>query len=258
MANAGRVITSDGRDGRGCDCPDCRARPSSCGLSGCACQSPGAGRRNAHQAGLARCCIGELLRRGGVQGPCQGHAGHAARYLGALAREERRQADRAVAARIHLAHVVADGATCGTQLAQGDPPFRAVLCRAQFMRRDPTLGLKARVPQSDGFHTWSEDEIARYEAHYPVGSKARLALALGLYTAQRRGDVVKIGRQHIRDGVLTLRQRQDRCSRCHPGAARATGDHRRHLDRGPTDAAHDQEGQALRAERFQRAVSQVV
>jgi integrase len=33
-----------------------------------------------------------------------------------------------------------------------------------------------------------------------------LALALGLYTAQRRGDVVKIGRQHIRDGVLTLRQ----------------------------------------------------
>jgi integrase len=76
----------------------------------------------------------------------------------------------------------------------------------KFMRRDPTLGLKAKLPQSDGIHTWSEDEIASYEAYYPIGSKARLALALGLYTAQRRGDVVKIGRQHIRDGVLTLRQ----------------------------------------------------
>ena len=76
----------------------------------------------------------------------------------------------------------------------------------KFMRRDPTLGLKAKVPKSDGIHTWSEDEVSRFEAFYPVGSKARLALALGLYTAQRRGDVVKIGRQHIRDGVLTLRQ----------------------------------------------------
>ena len=32
--------------------------------------------------------------------------------------------------------------------------------------------------------------------------------ALGLYTAQRRGDVVRIGRQHIRDGVLTVRQQK--------------------------------------------------
>jgi integrase len=33
-----------------------------------------------------------------------------------------------------------------------------------------------------------------------------LALALLLYTGQRRGDVVRMGRQHIKDGVLTLRQ----------------------------------------------------
>jgi integrase len=76
----------------------------------------------------------------------------------------------------------------------------------KFMRNDPTLGIKAKVPKSDGIHCWSADEIARFEAHHAVGSKARLAFALGLYTAQRRGDVVKIGRQHIRDGVLTLRQ----------------------------------------------------
>ena len=41
-----------------------------------------------------------------------------------------------------------------------------------------------------------------------VGSKPRLALALLLYTAQRRGDVVKMGRQHIKDGALTVKQQK--------------------------------------------------
>jgi len=76
----------------------------------------------------------------------------------------------------------------------------------KLIAADPTLGIKVRLPKSDGYHTWTEDEIGAFETKHPIGSKARLALALGLYTAQRRGDVVKIGRQHIRDGVLRLRQ----------------------------------------------------
>lgn len=35
-----------------------------------------------------------------------------------------------------------------------------------------------------------------------------MALALGVITAQRRGAVVHIRRQHIRDGVLTVRQQK--------------------------------------------------
>jgi integrase len=75
-----------------------------------------------------------------------------------------------------------------------------------MVREDPTAGIKLKAVKSDGLHTWSDDEIAQFEAHHPIASKARLALALGLYTAQRRGDVIRIGRQHIRDGVLTVRQ----------------------------------------------------
>jgi integrase len=77
-----------------------------------------------------------------------------------------------------------------------------------WLRVDPTRDIKLRAIKGDGFHTWDEDEIARYEAHYPVGGKPRLALALLLYTAQRRSDVVKMGRQHIRDGVLTVKQQK--------------------------------------------------
>src|SRR6202022_4595375 len=39
-------------------------------------------------------------------------------------------------------------------------------------------------------------------------TRARLAFALLLYTAQRRGDVVHMGRQHIRDGALQVRQQK--------------------------------------------------
>jgi integrase len=75
-----------------------------------------------------------------------------------------------------------------------------------YRRDDPTRDIKARSVKSDGFHCWTDDEVAQFEACHPVGSKPRLALALLLYTAQRRADVVRMGRQHIRNGVLTLTQ----------------------------------------------------
>jgi integrase len=75
-----------------------------------------------------------------------------------------------------------------------------------LVRHDPTAGIRRKLPRSDGHHTWTEDEVTQFEAAYPVGSKARLALALGLYTAQRRGDAVRMGRQHVKGGVLSVMQ----------------------------------------------------
>ena len=77
-----------------------------------------------------------------------------------------------------------------------------------YLREDPTANIELASIKGDGFHTWTEDEIARFEAHHPIGSKPRLALALLLYTAQRRSDVVRMGRQHVKAGVLTVRQRK--------------------------------------------------
>src|ERR1051325_6065395 len=56
--------------------------------------------------------------------------------------------------------------------------------------------------RTDGFHTWTEEEIAQYQAHHKLGTKARLALELFLWTAKRRADGVQLGRQHIRDGCF--------------------------------------------------------
>lgn len=68
---------------------------------------------------------------------------------------------------------------------------------------DPTQGVKKIKPKKKGgFHRWTDTEVRQFEGQHPVGSKARLALALGLYTGQARQDVVRMGEQHISDEVL--------------------------------------------------------
>lgn len=55
---------------------------------------------------------------------------------------------------------------------------------------------------SDGFHTWTVEEVQAYEAAHPIGTMARLAMALLLYTGVRRSDVVQLAPNMERDGVL--------------------------------------------------------
>ncbi len=57
-----------------------------------------------------------------------------------------------------------------------------------------------------GFIPWTEAEIAAFEARWPSGTRERLALALLLYTGQRRSDVVTMGRQHIKAGRIHVSQ----------------------------------------------------
>src|SRR5215468_9431902 len=68
-----------------------------------------------------------------------------------------------------------------------------------WLRADPTRDIRQRPIKGDGFHTWTEDEISQFVRFHPVGTKPRLALALLLYTMQRRSDVIRMGRQHLSD-----------------------------------------------------------
>ncbi len=68
---------------------------------------------------------------------------------------------------------------------------------------DHTDAIKRR---SDGFHCWSEEEIAAFRKHHAVGTRPRLAMELMLWTGQRRQDVVGMGWQHVRDGRIYVRQ----------------------------------------------------
>jgi integrase len=76
------------------------------------------------------------------------------------------------------------------------------------LKDDPTAGIKNMSGKTEGFRTWNEDDIAAFEARHPLGTRERLALALLLCTAQRRGDVVRMGRQHIRNGAVEVTQQK--------------------------------------------------
>jgi integrase len=73
---------------------------------------------------------------------------------------------------------------------------------------DPTFGVKPPKLGSEGWHSWTEEEITRFEARHPIGSKARLAFALALYTGQRSSDLIRMGRQHVRENLMNVAQQK--------------------------------------------------
>jgi enterobacteria phage integrase len=94
-------------------------------------------------------------------------------------------------------------------------------------------------------HTWSDEELAAFEARWPLGTRERLAYALLLYTGQRVGDVVRMRRQDISKGRISLVQQKT-------GAALSIPIHPRLqevLAAGPARGFHligDQHGRAIR------------
>lgn len=75
-----------------------------------------------------------------------------------------------------------------------------------LLTTNPTLVVRVRKIATEGWHTWTLEEVEQYEKCHAVGTKARLAMALLLYTAGRREDAVRLGPQHIRRGRVRFTQ----------------------------------------------------
>jgi integrase len=70
----------------------------------------------------------------------------------------------------------------------------------------PTRDVRKLKTQTKGFYTWQETDIDVFEAAHSEDTRARLALHLLLYTAQRRSDIVEMGFKDIRDGMIYVQQ----------------------------------------------------
>ena len=133
--------------------------------------------------------------------------------------------------------------------AQGCHTDCSVLMRLAILegwRNDnPVSAVEGIKIKSDGHRTWTDEEIAAFEAFYPIGTEARLAFALLLYTGQRRSDVVRMGRQHIKNGFITIVQaktksksRSPSCPNCKPFSIKSRANAlRQHLS-SPHTARH--------------------
>lgn len=76
---------------------------------------------------------------------------------------------------------------------------------AGLVEADPSAGIKnLKRPKSGGFPMWEEEEIVVFQNRWPVGSRERLAFEIFLNTGLRRGDVARLGKQHIRNGRLRI------------------------------------------------------
>jgi integrase len=111
--------------------------------------------------------------------------------------------------RAHVQHIVNEKAATPSMQRNFLHTLRAMFQWAFKEGRipdDPTLGVTREKIKTTGWKTWGEDHIARLEAKYPLGTKARLAVGLVLYTGQRRGDVVTMGPHLVHNGVMALDQ----------------------------------------------------
>lgn len=77
-----------------------------------------------------------------------------------------------------------------------------------MIKVDPLVGLTMAKMKTKGHHPWESSECAQFEAFYPVGTRARLAYALLLQAGQSRCDVVRMGRQHVRGKMMSMRRQK--------------------------------------------------
>jgi integrase len=69
-----------------------------------------------------------------------------------------------------------------------------------------TVPRSADPDEEKGHPTWTDDDLARFEAAYAEGTRERRTYAVLLYTGLRIGDAARLGRQHVqRDGTIKIR-----------------------------------------------------
>ncbi len=73
-----------------------------------------------------------------------------------------------------------------------------------WIDENPAASIDASF-KSEGFHTWTEDEVKLFQKRHALGTKARLAMDLLLYTGLRVSDAIRLGPQHIKENVILIR-----------------------------------------------------
>jgi integrase len=75
---------------------------------------------------------------------------------------------------------------------------------AEHVQADPVAGVKDIKVKSAGFRAWEESDVERFLEYWTPGTREHLALTILLYTGLRRGDVVRLGRQHVKGGMIRI------------------------------------------------------
>lgn len=80
--------------------------------------------------------------------------------------------------------------------------------RNDHMEANPARDVERIRVKSDGFPPWTEEDAARFRMTWGVGTTQRLAFELLLHTGVRRSDVIRLGKQHLRGAILSVRTKK--------------------------------------------------
>ncbi len=75
---------------------------------------------------------------------------------------------------------------------------------AEHVNVDPTAGKSVIKPATKGFPVWEEEEIIKFEQRWPRGTRERVMFDIFCYTGLRRGDASALGKQHVKNGVISI------------------------------------------------------
>jgi integrase len=77
----------------------------------------------------------------------------------------------------------------------------------EWIEADPTHKVSWR-PGYKGWRAWTSDELAAFEAKWPVGTTARLVYAIALWQGHRRGDIATLKPGDIAGDLTRMRQQK--------------------------------------------------
>jgi integrase len=72
--------------------------------------------------------------------------------------------------------------------------------------RDPTLNVKVKTKskRKGGYPPWTDEDMAKFEARWPRGTRERVIFDILAYTGLRIGDVATLGRQHLKQRTIII------------------------------------------------------
>jgi hypothetical protein len=73
-----------------------------------------------------------------------------------------------------------------------------------MLRSDPTEGVRVKIPNTRGWHTWSDEAIGQYRAYWSLGTQQRLVMQFALEAVSRRAEVIRLGSQHVKNGRIRI------------------------------------------------------
>ena len=71
---------------------------------------------------------------------------------------------------------------------------------------DPTLNVKVKTnsKRKGGYPPWTDEDMAKFEARWPRGTRERVIFDILAYTGLRIGDVATLGRQHVKQRTIVI------------------------------------------------------